>query len=81
VLALCLLALPAGAATREVDVPLQLDHAFVRKILLEQVYTLRDNTVRVWDDGSGCNVMILSNPRVDAVGKRLRVISDGIARV
>ncbi|MBX3025451.1 lytic transglycosylase domain-containing protein [bacterium] len=80
-LAVALLALPAVAATRDVDVPLSLDHAFVRKMLVEQVYTLRDNTVRVWDDGSGCNVMILSNPRVDSVGGRLRVVSDGLARV
>lgn len=82
VLALCLLlALPAGAATRDVDVPVQLDHAFLRAALLAQVYTLADGSVRVWDDGSGCNVMILSNPRVDAVGERLRVTSDGLARV
>lgn len=76
-----LLALPAVAATSDVDLPLQLDFAFLRKILLTQVYTLRDDSVRVWDDGSGCNVMILSNPRVDAVGGRLRITSDGLARV
>jgi hypothetical protein len=75
------LAPPAAAATREVDVPLQLDFPFLRTLLLAQVYTLRDDTVRVWDDGSGCNVMILSNPRVDAAGGRLRVRSDGRARV
>ena len=80
-LALCLLALPAGAATKEVEVPLQLDHAFVRKMLVEQVYTMTDTTVRVWDDGSGCNFMLLSNPRVSALDGRLRVISDGQARV
>lgn len=74
---LLLLALP----TREVDVPLQLDHAFLRQALIEQVYTLPDGTVRVWDDGSGCNVLILSNPRTSADGKRLRVTSDGQARV
>ena len=78
---LVLLALPAGAATRDVDVPLQLDHAFLRQALLTQVYTLGDGTVRVWDDGSGCNLMILSNPRVSSAGERLRVTSDGQARI
>lgn len=78
---LLLLALPAGAATREVEVPLQLDHAFVRTLLLERVYTQRDDSVRVWDDGSGCNAMVLSNPRVDAAGGRLRVVSDGLVRI
>ncbi len=80
-LALLLLALPARAATRAVDVPLLLDHVFLRKMLVEQVYTLPGTEVRVWDDNSGCNFMVLSNPRVDAVGDRLRVTSDGVARV
>lgn len=74
-----LLAAPAGA--REVDVPLELDHAFLRQALLTQVYTLRDGSVRVWDDGSGCNALILTNPRVQSAGTRLRVLSDGMARV
>jgi hypothetical protein len=80
-IALCLLALPAGAATRDVEVPLQLDHPFLRQMLLTQVYTQADNTARVWDDGSGCNFMVLSNPRTNAAGNRLRVVSDGVARV
>ena len=80
-IALCLLALPAGAATRDVEVPLQLDHPFLRQMLLHQVYTEADNTARVWDDGSGCNFMVLSNPRTHAAGNRLRVVSDGVARV
>lgn len=76
-----LLAAPAAGATRAVDVPLVLDHAFLRRALLEQVYTLEGDSTRVWDDGSGCNVLILSNPRADAVDGRLRVTSDGRARV
>ncbi len=78
---LLLLLLAAPAAARQVDVPLQLDHAFLRQALLAQVYTLQDHTARVWDDGSGCNAMVLSNPRVASAGERLRVTSDAVARI
>jgi len=76
------LALPASAAShRQVDLPMQLDHAFIRQMLVAQVYSGADESTRVWDDNSGCNFLILSHPRVDAVGARLRVTSDGQARV
>ena len=56
-------ALPASA--REVVVPLQLDYAFMRKVAAEQVFTGPDRTARMWDDGSGCNFLVLSDPQVD----------------
>jgi len=60
---------------------MQLDHAFIRRMLVEQVYTGQDESTRVWDDGSGCNFLILSHPRVDAVDGKLRVTSNGQARI
>ena len=57
-----LLIWPLGAAAREVAVPVRLDHDFLRQALLTQVYTGAEQTVRVWDDGSGCNFLILSEP-------------------
>jgi hypothetical protein len=79
--AAALLALPAVAGARAVVVPVRLDDAFVRQVLLAQVYTGPEHTARVWDDGSGCNFLILSDPQVDAVNGRLRVRSAGQARV
>ena len=72
---------PALAGAREVVVPMQLDHAFLRQVLLTQVYTGPEHTVRVWDDGSGCNFLVLSDPQVDAQNGRLRIRSGGKARV
>jgi hypothetical protein len=80
-LASLLLALAESAAAREVVVPLQLDHAFLRQALLRQVYTGPQQTARVWDDGSGCNFLVLSDPQVDAQNGRLRIRSAGKARV
>ena len=72
----------AGVANaREVAVPIRLDHAFVRQTLLRQLYTGPDRTARVWDDGSGCNFLLLSDPQVDAHNGRVRIRSAGKARV
>ena len=76
-----LCALPTIAVAREVMVPLRLDAAFMRRTLLTQVYTGSDGTVRVWDDGSGCNFLVLSDPQVDVQRERLRVRSAGHGRV
>jgi soluble lytic murein transglycosylase-like protein len=75
-----LLALSRAAAAREIVVPLQLDHAFLRQLLLRQVYTGPDQTARVWDDGSGCNFLVLSEPQVDGTDDRLRIRSAARAR-
>jgi len=81
VVGVLLLAVPSIAAAREVVVPVRLDFAFLRQALLAQVYTGADGTVRAWDDGSGCNFLILSDPQVDALQNRLRVRSAGRGRV
>lgn len=75
------LALCAPAGAREVTVPIRLDHEFLRRGFEERVYTDRGTTARAWDDGSGCNYLILSAPRVDARDGRLRVVSAAEARV
>ncbi|HZW76479.1 MAG TPA: hypothetical protein VFF43_23190, partial [Caldimonas sp.] len=51
---------------REVAVPVRLDHEFVRRLLLAQVYTEPEQSVRIWDDDSGCNFLRLADPKVDS---------------
>jgi hypothetical protein len=70
-----------AAAAREISVPVQLDHEFLRRVLLTQMYTAADNTARVWDDGKGCNFLVLSNPRFDTERGLVRIVTDGEARV
>lgn len=71
----------AEEPSREVRIPLRLDHRFLREALVRQVYTDGDETARVWDDGSGCNFFILREPRIETQGERLRVVTPGRARV
>jgi len=69
----------AAPDTREVRVPLLLDHTFVRNVLLAQVFTGEGESFRAWDDGHGCNRLDLSAPQVDSDTARLRVKMRGSA--
>ena len=70
----CLLALSAGAT--EVRVPMQLDYAFMRELLVTRAYTDPEETARVLSDGVGCNQVILLRPEVSEGEGRLRVTSE-----
>jgi hypothetical protein len=80
-----LAAAPALAATpegaHEVSVPLRLDFAFVRELLVEQFYTEPGEKADVWSDGVGCAWLELYEPAVDMADGRLRVVSRSRARV
>ena len=82
---LCALSAATAIATashaRQVDVPLQFDHDFIRQALVAQVYTGPDEQALLWDDGSNCGFLRLRNPAITASGNRLRVVSAGEARV
>jgi hypothetical protein len=78
-LALCLAATPASA--REVRVPLRLDFAFLRELLLARTFTDPDQTARVYTDGVDCNRVTLREPELARAGERLRVTSRLEARL
>lgn len=74
-----LTALPAWA--RQVEVPLQFDHAFIRQALVAQVYTGPNEKALLWHDGTGCGYLKLREPVVNGAPNRIRVVSRGEARV
>jgi hypothetical protein len=77
-----LLATATPAAAREVRVPLHLDHAFLRRLIIQQVYTGPGQTAQVFADQAGCNLLTLRDPEVDAGGEgRIRVKSRAEARI
>ncbi len=81
-LALATLALAASAApARQVEVPLQFDHEFIRQALLTEVYTSPGGSAVVWDNGTGCGYLKLREPSVNSSGNRVRVVTRGEARV
>lgn len=72
---LALLVLSAQAWCVEIKVPLQMEYALLRQILLEQVYTGPNHTARAFDDGMKCNSLVLSDPKVASDAGRIRIIS------
>lgn len=68
-----LLPATAGAGLRDVDVPIEVGAGLLQLRLEETVFTDPGTTARVYDDGSGCNEVVLSEPRVLTEPGRLRV--------
>lgn len=66
---------------RAVAIPLNVDHAYIQEALRQQVFTGPGNTVRPWDDGTGCNYLTMADPVVDTAEGRLRVTSQGEAHI
>jgi hypothetical protein len=71
----------AGAAADEVAIPLRVDTAYVRAMLVAQVFTDDGPSAAVWRDGTGCGWLTLRDPVVDVANDRLRVASAGDAQV
>lgn len=71
---------PATLAAPTLEVPIRLDFPYLRNALLNRVYTDAEQTARVWDDGSGCNFLVLSEPRVSQVQGRLQILTAVNAR-
>jgi soluble lytic murein transglycosylase-like protein len=65
----------------QVDIPLRIDHAFIRQVLLTQVYTAPNDSAVPWDTGTGCGYLKLREPAVSTAGNRLRVVTRGEARI
>lgn len=76
----CLLALMLSAITtpawaRDVTFPIQLDHAFLRQLLVQQIYTAKGQTSVVWRDEQGCTELVLSQPEVKGSSGALRIVT------
>lgn len=80
VLALLVVARAGDAAARDVSFPIQVDQRFLTAELKRAVYVDDGESAHVFDDGSGCNSMVLTDPEVVAEEGRLRVRTAGEAR-
>ena len=73
--------LPAMAAADVVRVPLSLPLPFLETLLREEAFTGAGDSLRINDDGTGCQYLELRQPTIAADGNRLRVRTHGEARV
>jgi len=80
VVLLALQVLPGASLAHDVTFPIRVDERFLEAQLLRSVYVDPGRTARVFDDGSGCNSLVLSAPEITAEPGRLRLRTAGEAR-
>jgi len=65
----------------EIQVPLHIDSQFIERVVRDQVFTGKNDTLRLNDDGTGCQFIQLSNLRTDTHNHYLRMTSQARVRV
>lgn len=77
--ALCVF--PPAASAREVTLPINLDSAYLREVFASQVFTGPGTSARVWDDGTDCKYMVISDPGVSTANGLIDLTMAGRALV
>lgn len=65
---------------KTVQIPVQVDHVFMRKVLVSTLFNRPNESVRVFDDGSGCNFIELRAPVISTVDGLIRIKANSKAR-
>lgn len=63
-LLVALVALAPAAVARDVRIPIDVDHRFIHRLFVDQIYTDPETTAHVWRDAAGCSEIVLARPRV-----------------
>ena len=63
----------ADSMAERVSVPLNMEPAFIESLLREAVFTGTGTSVRINDDGSGCQFLELREPRISTGSARVRL--------
>lgn len=71
----------APASARVISFPMHLEHAFIRQLLLEEMFTGPGESAQIWQDESRCNNIVLSKPRIEGRDGRLHIITDFSAKL
>ncbi len=71
----------SSVAARTVDVPITVDSHFLQQTIRAAMYTGENGTAEVWNDGSGCNYLVLSDPQIETLSEKVRILSRGVGRV
>ncbi len=61
------------AEAKEVNIPVQIDYHYLQQALIKQLYTDPVRSKEIWNDGSGCSRIVLSDPRIDSMNGLLRI--------
>jgi hypothetical protein len=71
----------APALAEPVRIPLVIGNNYLLQQTKSNIFTDAGQSARIWDDGSGCNYMVLTRPRSSVAETGLTIASDAEARV
>ncbi|MCK9396440.1 MAG: hypothetical protein M0Q44_12715 [Methylobacter sp.] len=69
-----------NSAADQLSVPLQIDYSLIKKVLVSQLYTGKNNSAELWNDSQGCSYLRLSNPDVSGKNGQIRLLNEVQAR-
>ncbi len=64
----------------QLSVPLQIDYSLIKKLLVSQLYTGKNNSAELWNDRQGCSYLRLSNPDVNGKNGQIQLLNEVQAR-
>lgn len=79
--ALLAVALSGLASAAEVRVPINLDAGFLNRVLINKTFQGEEGVATPWNDGTGCNYLVLKDPVITITQGTVVLLSRGEARV
>ncbi|RLC96295.1 MAG: hypothetical protein DRI46_13945, partial [Chloroflexi bacterium] len=63
------------AETTVVSVPVSIDYPLMKQLLVSQLFQSPDNSLDILDDPSGCNQIVLSDPKISPQRDKLQIVA------
>ncbi len=76
-----LLLLTASAHAQSIDIPIRFDESFLQRSLEQQMFSIDERRLRIWDDGKDCNRLELAEPQLHLGDGRVKTRSQAYAQV
>ncbi|MGZ8918031.1 MAG: hypothetical protein ACXW0T_07395 [Methylobacter sp.] len=71
-----LLGISRSGIADQLSVPVQIDYSLIKKAIIAQLYTGKEQSAELWNDGYGCSYLKLSNPNVDGQNGQIRLVNE-----
>ncbi len=70
-----------AVVAKDIQLPLNIDNVYIEQIVRNQLFTGKNNSMRLMDDGSGCRFFKLSDPKISTQNGYIRILSKANVRV
>jgi hypothetical protein len=70
-----------NSSADQLSIPVQIDYSLIKKVLVSQLYTGKNNTAELWNDRQGCSYLRLSNPDVNGKNGQIQLLNEVQAQI